>query len=100
IVHGVLVGPIVPSMPRRRHIQQPILVIGHAGDPMHALADARAMRRHMPNVEVLVAHSLLELRMKPERLRPRILEFLRDVPSGHVAPTVLNKRRRLRAVKA
>lgn len=80
ILHGVLIGPIVPSLRRRRHIQQPVLVIGHAGDPMHAMADARAMRRHMPNAEVLVARSMLELRTKPERLRPSILEFLGKVP--------------------
>ena len=82
ILHGVLVGPIVPSQRRRRHIHQPTLVIGHAGDPMHAMADARAMRRHMPNAEVLVAQSLLELRTRPERLRPSILEFLRRVPGS------------------
>lgn len=79
ILHGVLVGPIVPSQRRRRHVQQPTLVIGHAGDPLHALADARALRRHMPNAEVLVARSLIELRTKPERLRPDILEFLHRV---------------------
>ncbi len=80
VLHGVLIGPIIPSQRRRRHIQQPVLVIGHAGDPMHALADARAMRRHMPNAEVLVARSLIELRTRPERLRPAILEFLERVP--------------------
>ena len=85
ILHGVLVGPIVPSVRRRRHIHQPVLVIGHAGDPMHALADARAMRRHMPNADVVVAHSILELRTKPERLRPRILEFLRSAQGAAVA---------------
>lgn len=82
ILHGVLVGPIVPSQRRRRHIHQPVLVIGHAGDPMHAMADARAMRRQMPNAEVLVAQSILELRTRPERLRPSILEFLGRVPRG------------------
>lgn len=97
ILHGVLVGPIVPSMRRRQLIHQPVLAIGHVGDPMHALADARAMRRHMPDVEVLVAQSMLELRLRPERLRPRILEFLRRVPKdGAALPTA---RKRLRAVK-
>lgn len=82
ILHGVLLGPIVPTMQRRRQIEQPALVIGHAGDPMHALADVRAMRRYMPNVEVLVAKSILELRTRPERLRPAILEFLRKQAGG------------------
>jgi pimeloyl-ACP methyl ester carboxylesterase len=99
ILHGVMVGPIVPSMRRRRFIQQPVLVIGHAGDPMHALADARAMRRHMPDVEVLVARSMLELRLKPERLRPQIIAFLRRVSGERIDAPAL-KLRRLRAVKA
>lgn len=89
ILHGVLVGPIVPSLRRRRHVHQPVLVIGHAGDPMHALADARAMRRHMPNADVVVARSILELRTKPERLRPRILEFLRGVQATAAAAPVM-----------
>lgn len=89
ILHGVLVGPIVPSLRRRRHVRQPVLVIGHAGDPMHALADARAMRRHMPNAEVLLARSLIELRTKPERLRPDILTFLRRVTRADIAPAPL-----------
>ncbi|HET8880637.1 MAG TPA: alpha/beta fold hydrolase, partial [Solimonas sp.] len=92
ILHGVLVGPIVPSLRRRRHVRQPVLVIGHAGDPMHALADARAMRRHMPNAEVLIARSMIELRTKPERLRPAILDFLQraagDAPE--LMPAVAN----------
>ena len=89
ILHGVLVGPIVPSMRRRRHVRQPVLVIGHAGDPMHDLADARAMKRYLPNAEVLVARSLLELRTKPERLRPGILDFLRRATADVLTPTAL-----------
>lgn len=75
ILHGVLVGPVVPSVRRRRHIQQPVLIIGHARDPLHDLADARALKRQLPNARILVARSMLELRMRPERLMPQILDF-------------------------
>ncbi len=94
ILHGVLVGPIIPSMRQRRMVHQPALVIGHTGDPMHALADARAMRRYMPNAEVLVARSILELRTRPERLRPQILEFLQKLPRESVGPSLLSRRKR------
>lgn len=97
ILHGVLVGPIIPSMRQRRMVHQPALVIGHTGDPMHALADARAMRRYMPNAEVLVARSMLELRTKPERLRPQILQFLHNVPRNTVGPSLLSRRKRATA---
>lgn len=94
ILHGVLVGPIVPSMRQRKLVHQPALVIGHTGDPMHALADARAMRRYMPNAEVLVARSILELRTKPERLRPKILDFLQNLPREAAGPSLLSRRKR------
>ncbi|MGQ0698670.1 MAG: alpha/beta fold hydrolase [Panacagrimonas sp.] len=81
ILHGILVGPVVPSLRRRKHIQQPSLVIGHARDPLHDLGDAKALKRQLPNAEMLVARSMLELRTKPERLMPQILDFLRRVPA-------------------
>lgn len=86
ILHGTLVGPIVPSVRRRQHVHQPTLLIGHAHDPMHALADARALQRQMPNAEVVIARSILELRTKPERLRPRILDFLREATKSTAKP--------------
>lgn len=80
ILHGVLVGPVVPSLRRRRHIQSPALVIGHARDPLHDLADAKALNRQLPNAEILIARSVMELRTRPERLMPKVLEFLRSIP--------------------
>ncbi len=86
ILHGVLVGPIMPSVRRRQHILQPTLVIGHAGDPLHALADAKSLKRHLPNADIMIARSILELRTKPERLRPRILDFLRQAIESTAKP--------------
>lgn len=86
ILHGVLVGPVVPSLRRRRHVQQPTLVIGHARDPLHDLDDAKALKRQLPNARVLIARSILELRTRPERLMPQILDFLRSVPTDTERP--------------
>ena len=91
ILHGVLVGPIVPSIRRRKHIQSPALVIGHARDPLHDLADAKALKRQLPNAEVIVARSMMELRTRPERLMPKILEFLRKVPAETDRPGSLRR---------
>lgn len=93
ILHGVLVGPIVPSVRRRKHVQQPVLVIGHAGDPMHALADAKAFHRHLPNAEVVVARSIIELRTRPERLRPKVLDFLQRATAGSVDTRIIGTAR-------
>ena len=91
ILHGVLVGPVVPSVRRRRHIQSPTLVIGHARDPLHDLADAKALKRQLPNAEILVARSIMELRTRPERLMPRILEFLHGLPQENARPATLRR---------
>lgn len=86
ILHGVLVGPVVPSLRRRRHMQQPALVIGHARDPLHDLDDAKALKRQLPNARFLVARSIFELRTRPERLMPQILDFLRSIPAEAERP--------------
>jgi hypothetical protein len=53
---------------------------------MHALADAKALQRQMPNAEFITARSILELRTKPERLRPRILDFLHQAIEATAKP--------------
>ncbi|WP_420464594.1 alpha/beta fold hydrolase [Panacagrimonas sp.] len=93
ILHGILVGPVVPSLRRRKHIQQPTLVIGHARDPLHDLADAKALKRQLPNAEILAARSIWELRTQPERLMPQILDFLRRVPAETDRAASLRQRR-------
>ncbi len=76
ILHGILVGPIVPPASERRRIQAPALVIGHKGDLLHPFDDAEALARDLPRATVLEARSILELRTRPNRLMPQILEFL------------------------
>lgn len=78
VLHGVLVGPVVPPRSHRRRIEAPTLVIGHTGDWLHNLEDARALAEELPNGRLLTAKSILELRTRPERLMPEILAFLRE----------------------
>ena len=42
ILHGVLVGPVVPPRRARRAIRLPTLVIGHPSDPIHPFSDMGA----------------------------------------------------------
>ena len=76
IIHGVLVGPVVPPLRERLRLAAPTLVIGHAGDWLHNLKDARALSQELPNAEFIVARSPFELRTRPTRLMPDILRFL------------------------
>ena len=78
VLHGILVGPVVPPRRQRRRIEAPALVIGHDRDWLHDLEDARALAEELPNGRLLTAKSILELRLKPERLMPEILAFLRE----------------------
>ncbi len=76
VIHGVLTGPIVPPRRDRQRIEAPTLIIGHGGDWLHNLEDARVLAKEMPNARFVVARSVLELRLHPERLMPKILRFL------------------------
>src|SRR5206468_3797883 len=79
VLHGLLVGPVVPSTRERRALTMPTLVVGHAGDPLHELDDARALVEELPNARLIEARSILELRWNPERLWPDISRFLDEV---------------------
>lgn len=76
ILHGLLVGPVVPPAAQRRQIPVPTLVIGHQGDWLHPFDDARTLAEEIPAAEFIRAHSILELRTRPDRLMPQIVDFL------------------------
>lgn len=79
ILHGVMVGPVVPSVTARRGIKVPTLVIGHGGDGLHHLSDAETLAQQIPNARLLRARSIFELRTRPQRMWPEIRSFLRQV---------------------
>lgn len=76
ILHGLLVGPVVPPASQRSQIQVPTLVIGHQGDWLHPFDDARTLAQDIPAAQFVQAHSILELRTRPDRLMPQIVDFL------------------------
>lgn len=85
ILHGTLVGPVVPPRAQRESIATPTLIIGHGGDWLHNLRDARALARQIPDSTLLRARSILEMRRKPDRLWPEIHQFLQSVHPGNSA---------------
>jgi pimeloyl-ACP methyl ester carboxylesterase len=56
----------------------PALVIGHPRDPLHAFGDADELARRLPNGRLLKARSILELRLRPERLVDISRRFLEE----------------------
>lgn len=78
VLHGILVGPVVPELAARRAIKVPTLIVGHPGDFLHPFDDAEALARQIPGARFLAAKSILELRMRPQRLLPDIVRFFTE----------------------
>jgi pimeloyl-ACP methyl ester carboxylesterase len=76
VLHGILAGPITPTVAQRAAIDVPALVIGHQIDQIHPFHDAEQLARRLPNGRLVRANSVLELRFHPERLTDEIDRFL------------------------
>ncbi|AXQ29364.1 alpha/beta fold hydrolase [Solimonas sp. K1W22B-7] len=94
ILHGVLVGPLVPPLAMRRAITVPTLVIGHGGDKLHGYRDSESLARQIPNARLLPAKHILEMRLHPERVWPEISRFLKEVAESLPASGPQRKPRR------
>ncbi len=68
VVHGLFFGRVAPASRERREITAPALVVGHPADPIHPAADAAMLAQELPNAEFVQARSILEWRVRPERL--------------------------------
>ncbi len=79
IIHGVLVGPVAPTLEERSRIAAPALILAHGNDLLHPFNDADNLAHQLPDAELVRARSPLELRLRPHRLTGRIAEFLREV---------------------
>jgi pimeloyl-ACP methyl ester carboxylesterase len=76
VLHGILVGPTVPTVDERRSIEAPTLVLGHRADLIHPFSDAEALARQIPGARLVQARSIVELRLRPRRLLDEIDRFL------------------------
>lgn len=79
LLHGILVGPVVPTQEQRRQLATPALVLAHRYDLLHPFDDADSLAHQMPHATLVRARSPLELRLRPGRLTDAIGEFLLDV---------------------
>ena len=92
VLHGMLVGPITPTYEDRLAITAPSLVIGHKIDFIHPFTDADHLTRQLQHARLLEAHSILELRLAPDRLTAEIAEFLDDTWEDHTEPADRSRR--------
>lgn len=79
ILHGVLVGPVAPTLEERAAITAPTLVLGHRFDLIHPFDDADNLVKQVRNGRLVPARSPVELRLRPDRLTSEIGDFLDSV---------------------
>ena len=95
LLQGLFFGRTAPHRDERRTFTAPALVIGHHRDPVHPFSDAGMLARELPNGRLVEASSILEMRMRPDRLYGEIDTFLDDV--WHSRVHVVRRRRRRHA---
>lgn len=79
LIQGLYFGRIAPHRTERRTFKAPALVLGHRRDPVHPFSDAGMLAEELPNGRLIEADSLVELRLKPERLTEELASFLDEV---------------------
>ncbi|MFZ1925914.1 MAG: alpha/beta hydrolase, partial [Solirubrobacteraceae bacterium] len=79
LLQGLFFGRIAPHRNERRTFKTPALVLGHRRDPVHPFSDAGMLAAELPDARLIEADSLVELRLRPERLTDEIAGFLDEV---------------------
>jgi pimeloyl-ACP methyl ester carboxylesterase len=79
VLQGLFFGRVAPHRNERHTFKMPALVLGHRRDPVHPFSDAGMLAEELPNGRLLVADSLVELRLHPERLTGEIASFVDEV---------------------
>ncbi|MFC9993869.1 alpha/beta fold hydrolase [Nocardia sp. NPDC127526] len=77
-LQGIISGGALVPRDERRGIEARTLVIGHRFDPVHPIADDRALAADVRRGRFLASRSILELRRAPDRLAPAITRFITD----------------------
>jgi len=76
ILHGVLMGPMAPTVEQRQALTVPTLVLGHGIDLIHSFADAKRLARQLPDARLIRTRTFAELWVRPGRLTGEIAAFL------------------------
>jgi pimeloyl-ACP methyl ester carboxylesterase len=76
VLQGLFFGRVAPPREVRRTLAAPTLVIGHPRDPIHPFSDAGMLVDELPDARLVEASSIVELRLRPERLTGEIAGFV------------------------
>ncbi|MDZ7676088.1 MAG: alpha/beta hydrolase [Acidimicrobiales bacterium] len=98
ILHGILVGPVAPTVDARHGISAPTLVIGHRADLIHPFSDAENLTEQIPNARLVRGWFPFGMRIIPDRLLDAVASFLDDLDdlddlgAGPVSPPTIDER--------
>jgi pimeloyl-ACP methyl ester carboxylesterase len=87
VLEGLLLGETAPHAEERRRIEQPALIVGHPRDPLHPFSDSGMLAEELPHGTLVEANSILEWRLRPERLTGELAAFLDGVWAPRSAPS-------------
>ena len=83
LVRGLLADDLVFATLGAEQMPMPALVIGHRGDPLHVLEDARQLVDELPDARIDERWSIADYRIRPDLLADLLVGFLREVePHG------------------
>jgi pimeloyl-ACP methyl ester carboxylesterase len=78
VLEGLLLGETAPHREQRQKIKQPTLIVGHPRDPIHPFSDSGMLAEELPNARLVEASSIVEWRIKPQRLTAELAGFLAE----------------------
>jgi pimeloyl-ACP methyl ester carboxylesterase len=93
VLQGLFFGRTAPHRSERSLIETRALVLGHPRDPVHPFSDSEMLVRELRHGRMVEASSMLELRMKPERLTGEIAGFLDECWRERATATTSRRRR-------
>jgi pimeloyl-ACP methyl ester carboxylesterase len=79
VLQGLLLGRTCPPKAERRKIEAEALVVGHPSDPLHPFSDSDELVDEMQNARLIDANSIVEWRLRPERLNGELAAFLAEL---------------------
>jgi pimeloyl-ACP methyl ester carboxylesterase len=79
VLEGLLLGETAPHRELRRQIEAPTLIVGHPRDPLHPFSDSGMLAGEIPGATLLEANSILEWRLRPNRLDDELSAFLEQI---------------------
>jgi pimeloyl-ACP methyl ester carboxylesterase len=82
VLEGLFMGRSAPHSEDRKKMKQPALIIGHPADPLHPFSDADVLAEELRNARLINASSILEWRLRPDRINGELCAFLDDVWDG------------------